>query len=191
MRYHLRILRWVYRSCVVISSLLLALTLTLEVRSYWINDVLRLHSSRGWWKRSLGVSSDPGILTFSLDYEDIAENYQSAVRPRRNKLEHDIQYAAQPAGYPSGYVERFSKQTTTVVGGVYDISWTAIFIPHWAFVLAFCVLPLMWTWRFVVRRRRLRPKNLCRKCGYDLRATPSRCPECGRLAEQSPANTPA
>ncbi|HSI36872.1 MAG: hypothetical protein ACAI43_05775 [Phycisphaerae bacterium] len=55
--------------------------------------------------------------------------------------------------------------------------------PYWAPCLAFALLPAVWVARRIVGRgRRDRATVLCSACGYDLRATPERCPECGRHA---------
>ena len=46
----------------------------------------------------------------------------------------------------------------------------------WAIPVAL-VATLRWVpW---LRRRRARRAGRCENCGYDLRATPDRCPECG------------
>jgi len=52
-------------------------------------------------------------------------------------------------------------------------------VPYWALLAGAVALPAIRTrrwWRHRVRRR----SGLCPACGYDLRATPDRCPECGR-----------
>jgi hypothetical protein len=59
--------------------------------------------------------------------------------------------------------------------------------PFWFLTGILLVLPL-WDLRGMVRRRRYASRGRCRKCGYDLRATPARCPECGLEPEMPPSN---
>jgi hypothetical protein len=63
-------------------------------------------------------------------------------------------------------------------GGVRGTQW-AVHFPHWALIPVGTVAPLVWFVKTGRRRRRSRA-GLCPHCGYDLRATPGRCPECGR-----------
>jgi len=53
-------------------------------------------------------------------------------------------------------------------------------IPDWFLILVALLLPLRW-----LKKPRTR-RGICSSCGYDLRATPDRCPECGTQTLQLP-----
>ena len=65
----------------------------------------------------------------------------------------------------------------------------AIAVPHFAPVLVFALPPVAAAHR-LRRRSRRKHNNLCLTCGYDLRATPTRCPECGAIPAAPTAATP-
>lgn len=62
----------------------------------------------------------------------------------------------------------------------YQYRWVSA--PHWFFVLMSGV-----TCAIAIRRSRklCRVPGFCCVCGYDLRATPGRCPECGTPAQET------
>jgi hypothetical protein len=53
-----------------------------------------------------------------------------------------------------------------------------VVIPFWSIILLTAPAPLLW-WRSVHRSRRWQASGKCTGCGYDLRGSPERCPECG------------
>jgi hypothetical protein len=70
-------------------------------------------------------------------------------------------------------------------GGTAD-STSVVGVPLIYLILATAVLPTLW-WLHHRRSIRRGPGH-CSNCGYDLRASPDRCPECGTEAKKPVAN---
>ena len=67
-------------------------------------------------------------------------------------------------------------------------SWE-VSVPFWFFALAGLVAPVFAFARWMRRRRRM-TAGCCVRCGYDLRASRDRCPECGATIPQRPSAAP-
>jgi hypothetical protein len=181
-----RIARPLLFGLTALSLLLWLATAALWVRSYWVADAV-------WWlsRRSIhALQTNPGRLEYSegntagfLDYPFRFGHH--VIRPPRhlslaNSGDPLDAVAWRFAGFawfggltPDGYEQH------------------ALALPFWFVWLLTAVLPLRW-FSTVRRRRRLerrRNANQCVACGYDLRASGDRCPECGQPSEPAPQNT--
>ena len=64
------------------------------------------------------------------------------------------------------------------------IPFRSVTIPLWMLCLLFAALPA-YSLPPIRRRRKRKKLGLCLKCGYDLRASRDRCPECGEAFEKT------
>ena len=170
-----------------LSLLLCAAVCVLWVRSAFVADL---------WVRQAGevghvIRSDRGALIYrrcsDLDYADghgwrWESGEPELVPPASGGW-------AGRLGFGSDHGEEFVALAGAVPDGAsfspLVIRVSQWWMPHWALVAAAAVLPLLAVGR-VLRRVHRRP-GLCRSCGYDLRATPGRCPECGTAPAGKPA----
>jgi len=125
----------------------------------------------------------PGPLRLIIGIAGVALPSSTSIRVRRTLAMSFRLGQAEPGnGFGFGRGMGIVSTMMATAHGVITISGVRvdiIAIPDWILVLictaavAAARIPAWRRERFHARR------GLCRRCGYDLRATPDRCPECG------------
>ena len=176
--------RWLMRGLTSLSLLLCAAAIVLWVRSYLIFDdaVLvrpksttnivslygRIYLQFGWSSSAFRASGRYAVGGWFLDSLSASPTRYSEQSSRLNLLGFD---ARNWRGIDAtGQITRGER---TVV------------IPYWFLALLTVLLPALALRRMRRKRRDLLrlELRLCSQCGYDLRATPDRCPECGTIPQ--------
>jgi hypothetical protein len=201
----IRIRRIIFPTLSLISLLFCALTITLWTRSYWGSDYLARYRviSIGQASGTMG-QEDPHAITFqvhAIAFTRGSIRFSSemhTVYPRGATMPSDL--ASRPPFWSHGrlgpghlgwdYLENDNSRWFNHLGfhivdtghgaSFYDLSEHIFAIPAWLPTALFALAPLIWIRRSIKSRRRHRI-GLCPNCGYDIRATPQRCPECGRV----------
>jgi hypothetical protein len=180
-----RLARHLFTLCAALSMLLCIAICFLWARSYRMSEQINWRNAGGW--RAVRTAS--GNIDVALLLADWSAYPQEFRRPT---YQRDI---AQP---PFNYLIEMGGNWDDVN---FDWEWHGFawhhnrntrhgtlhaegFVPFWSVAAATALLPLAWTTsrlRSRIRRGRRSNAGLCPACGYDLRATPDRCPECGKL----------
>jgi len=178
----------------LLSLLLCALTITLWLRSYSGSDYISRNQAIKFEPNA--ITSQRYAITFTRGAIRLSSEQHtyyphtttipadSSIKPAywgygRLGVGH-IHWDDAPAtslwnrlgfySYETGLTTSFSDETEKIIA--FPAALPAIF---------FAIPSLLFLGRLLKQRRRKRA-NLCPHCGYDLRATPTQCPECGRTA---------
>jgi hypothetical protein len=187
-----RSLRILIRSFTLLSFLLCLAMTALWARSYVRGDEIVV----GYWNYHLhqnyknyydawefnGVN-DKGRWTLTVrEHGCIAGPGRYEPFPRAKGTRCDTgPVAADRRALNTYYLD--SKQHAVNIAGIqytWQPRWRAVSVPHPISTPLLAILPLT---AFIQRRRQRRrhESGCCITCGYDLRATPDRCPECGTV----------
>ena len=176
-----RLARFLFTLCSAISLVLCAALCVLWVRSYHWWDRGAMH----WGTRSttrVYLDSLHGALEVGcgrVRLVPMRPGFDAYWEPG-DTADEDVMISA----LPSEYGVRWHRRDRYPPHAGLSIE-----VPHVVPILLSAVPALLAAGRWN-RRRLLARHGLCPGCGYDLRASPERCPECGRAAAASAAAPP-
>jgi hypothetical protein len=192
-----RFARIVFNGLTILSLVLLGATLLLWVRSYGVlQGGTRVHIADGRERISDRVLIGKGKVLFirSRMYWEWGVR-ASATRPLEQVIRQteSMGLLMEPADHIDGQPPRWGGEpapkwappgiswgkTLLPTNYVTYVSW--VMVRCWVLAAMFAVLPAVRLPGVYLRRKRRRA-GMCMVCGYDLRATRERCPECGTMA---------
>jgi len=172
--------------CSVLSLLLCAATAALWVRTASFAEMwsagsgasafATAYSHRGGIMLGVDTFGNSPRMARSAVRRWQLQRYQASEEGRRMR---ELGYVPPPVWFSSQFRARGALRPEFHVG---------VSLPHWFMILLLAGMSLA-CWR--VSRRRPVPNGLCPSCGYDLRATPNRCPECGHIPGPVASNSTA
>jgi hypothetical protein len=197
-----RLGRYILNAATVLSLVLCAATVVLWARSFFVQDVLFLHhgrmegaayrstrytlqSVRGHTVfQSFTLVHQPPVAGILFKSDQRRQDLAGLTWSRRPTNEFGFNYNPDVRGRPLlvrlGF--RFARRISDLDPP--GRGYTEARVPHWLFAVVTAILPARFLWA-ARRKRRLVLTGLCPACGYDLRATPERSPECGTLPTNS------
>ncbi|HZL35372.1 MAG TPA: hypothetical protein VFC78_08685 [Tepidisphaeraceae bacterium] len=177
-----------------LSALLFVATVALWVRSYWYYSYWDSHlywnnDQRGHREEFWAISHNGGLCYAHCLFWSDDDLAIQLLAPNQHGMRGDAKLAkANKDPASTGFVKRtfgglgYDWEKSLRVGDLKmtGTSW-AVAVPYWGIAAMFAPLPTLWM--FALRRARRERWRLrhsrCFRCGYDLRATPGQCPECG------------
>jgi hypothetical protein len=167
-----RLARHTFSALTMLSLLLSAATVVLFVRSFTRNDHIAYVYSTG----VVSLGSVDGVFALGHGRSLSQRATSTGWRIGTNAFNPDASFWDNHG---------FAHQHEVFSGAAAIDRWT---VPHWCVTVLLLIPPLATAIRRRLRRRRVESAR-CSNCGYDLRATPHRCPECG-LATTEAAGQP-
>ncbi len=172
--------RFLFTVLAGLSAIILVLVLGFWIRAYWAVDCLNY----------LYVEPRPSEM-FHTQFN--AVSYMGLIYVGFGETHHPVGVTAnRPNGWvysrgalqpaPNDWIEgltRFEFRIDVQPASMPSPGkYTHVMIPAWFVALIAVPLPIVWV-RSRLRNWRRQRAGLCLTCGYDLRASQDRCPECG------------